>query len=90
MIFNEEQEISLVEMVTFTVKNFIGSGVSNALLVVITSILYWLVWNWLTPIYLTGIIPEVFLKIPYWHMVGFSVITSFIGKLLRNIFNLKG
>jgi hypothetical protein len=44
---------------------------------IINSILLYLIWNALAPIYLS-MLPAVYLHIPFWHCVGILVVLGII------------
>jgi hypothetical protein len=42
-------------------------------------------WNCIAPKYLAAYIPQVFIAIPYWHIVGIFLVCTFIGEQIQKL-----
>lgn len=52
---------------------------------IITAIPMWLSWNCIAPKYLSAYVPTVFLDIPYWHVVAFFLVFTFMGEQIQKL-----
>ncbi len=52
-----------------------------AVICVFVAIPVWLLWNWLAPTYFYWL-PDVYLKLPYWHVFGLLWLISSLRSLL--------
>lgn len=49
-----------------------------------TAIPFYYSWNCIAPIYLT-FIPEIYWQLPYWHIVGFFLVCTYLGEQIKKI-----
>ena len=42
-------------------------------------------WNCIAPIYLSNYIPKIFLHIPYWDIVAFFLVCTFLGEQIQKL-----
>ena len=42
-------------------------------------------WNCIAPIYLNHWVPELFLELPYWHIVGIFLVCTFLGEQIQKL-----
>jgi len=52
---------------------------------IVNAIPMYFAWNCIAPKYLSEYIPSVFLNIPYWHIVGFFLVFTFIGENIQKL-----
>ncbi len=51
---------------------------------IVTAIPACFAWNRVAPIYL-GFLPEIYLNIPYWHMVGIFLVCTYTGSQIAKL-----
>jgi hypothetical protein len=52
---------------------------------IVTAIPLYFSWNCIAPKYLVSYIPSQFLVIPYWHVVGFLLVSLYIGEMINHL-----
>jgi len=57
----------------------------NIAFAVVSAIPFCICWNRLAPVYLSEYIPDLFLKFPYWHVVGIFLICTFLGEQIQKL-----
>ena len=50
-----------------------------------SSIIFYLVWNTVAPVYLVAYLPTIWLELPFWHIVSMSLVITFIGEKIKSL-----
>lgn len=65
----------------------------NIAFAIITAIPFYYSWNCIAPVYLNNFLPNIYLKLPYWHIVGIFLVCTYLGeqitKLVPKIVSIK-
>jgi len=51
---------------------------------IVVAIPFGIAWNAIAPVYLS-FLPELYLNIPYWHLVGIILVAGFVGDLIQSL-----
>jgi len=51
----------------------------------VTAIPFTVIWNALVPRYGAGVVPDRFLRLPFWHVVGILILVCFIGEIIEKL-----
>ena len=68
-----------LEYIIAAIKIFCNIGFA-----IVTAIPAVIAWNCIAPVYLT-FMPEVYLTIPYWHMVSILLVFTFVGEQVSKL-----
>lgn len=60
-------------------KTFTNVGFS-----IVGAIPFWISWNCIAPVYL-DFIPTVYQHLPYWHVVAFFLVCTFLGEQIAKL-----
>ncbi len=52
---------------------------------IVTAIPFYFSWNSIAPKYLSVWIPEVFMHVPYWHIVAFILVATYVGEMIQKL-----
>ena len=51
---------------------------------IMTAIPFYYAWNAIAPVYL-NFLPTIWLKIPYWHLVGILLSATYVGEIIAKL-----
>lgn len=57
----------------------------NIVFAIVVAIPFNMSWNHIATIYLSSYVPTVFLKIPYWDMVAFLLVCTYLGEQIQKL-----
>ena len=52
---------------------------------IVTAIPFYYSWNCIAPIYF-GPIPDLYTKLPYWHIVAAFIVCTYVGEQIKKLF----
>ena len=56
----------------------------NVAFAIVSAIPFYFAWNCIAPKYLP-FVPQIYYNLPYWHIVGFFLIFTFIGEQIAKL-----
>ncbi len=57
----------------------------NVAFSIVTAIPMYFSWNCIAPKYLSTYLPIIFLQIPFWHIVAFFLVCTFLGEQIEKL-----
>ena len=56
----------------------------NVIFSMVTAVPAYFSWNAIAPVYLS-FIPEIYLNLPYWHIVAFFLVCTYLGEQIKKL-----